>query len=152
MPAARNDVAPEPVLYGSCPAPPPAIFVADVALPLNEAVIVPAEKFPEASLCTTYEAVFVELELIPIVPVDVIVPPVIGDDVAMDVTVPLPVPAPIEVLNVDADSAVIVLSALTFKNVTAEGFVSVNKLLPTVVPPRLVLPVAATKFVEPPSH
>ena len=53
VPAAINDVAPEPVLYGSCPAPPPAIFVTDVALPLNEAVIVPAEKLPLASLWTT---------------------------------------------------------------------------------------------------
>jgi hypothetical protein len=29
VPAAVNDVAPEPVLYGMRPAPPPAIFVAE---------------------------------------------------------------------------------------------------------------------------
>ena len=40
---------------------PPAMFVAVVALvaePLNVAVIVPAEKLPEASRATTLDAVF----------------------------------------------------------------------------------------------
>ena len=39
-------------------------------------------------------AALVVAALIPIVPVDVIVPPVIGAEVAMDVTVPLPPPPP----------------------------------------------------------
>jgi hypothetical protein len=49
------------VLYGIWLAAPPATLVAVVAvvaLPLKAAVIVPAEKFPEASRATIFEAVF----------------------------------------------------------------------------------------------
>lgn len=56
------------------------------------------------------------------------------------------------VLYSDAANAVTVLSALILKNRTALGLGSVNILLPTVVAPRLVLPVAATRLVAPPSH
>ena len=71
---------------------------------------------------------------------------------ATDVTVPEPVPAPIAVRNVVASKADTLLSALMRGNVMAEGLVSVKKLLPTVVPPSDVRPVAATKLVDPPSH
>ena len=66
-PAAENDVAPDPVWYGTAPATPPAKLVAVVAevaevaveaFPDKLAVIVPAEKFPEASRATIAEAVF----------------------------------------------------------------------------------------------
>lgn len=40
---------------------PPAMLVAVAALPLSEAVMVPAEKFPDASRATTLEAVFAEV-------------------------------------------------------------------------------------------
>ena len=52
---------PAAVLYEIWLAAPPAVFVAVVAvvaLPVNAAVIVPAEKLPEASRATTLEAVF----------------------------------------------------------------------------------------------
>lgn len=70
------------------------------------------------------------------------------------VTVPvvLEVPAPIAVRNDAASRALMVLSALNRGNVTALGLVSVNMLAPTVVAPKDVRPVEATKFVEPPSH
>ena len=68
------------------------------------------------------------------------------------VTVPLPVPAPIAVRNDAASKAETVLSALNRGNVTALGLVSVNILPPTVVAPKEVRPVAATKLVDPPSH
>ena len=119
-----------------------------VAFPVNEAVIVPAEKLPEASLCTTKEAVFSLAALIPIVPVPVIVPPVIGEVVAIEVTVP----EPIAVLKSASVKAVTVLSALNLGNVIAEGFTKVNKFSPTVVAPKLDLPVEAVNPVEPPSH
>jgi len=98
--------------------------------------------------------VFALEALIPIVPVPVIVPPVIGEVVAIDVTVPVveDVPAPIAVLKVAASKEETVLSALNLGNVIAEGLVRVNKLLPTVVAPNEVLPVAATRLVAPPSH
>jgi hypothetical protein len=54
-------VVPDAVLYGIRLAAPPATLVAVVAvvaLPLKAAVIVPAEKLPEASRATTLEAVF----------------------------------------------------------------------------------------------
>jgi hypothetical protein len=69
-----------------------------------------------------------------------------------DVTVPEPVPAPMAVLKSDALSVETVLSAFTLGNVIALGLARVKKLLPTVVAPRLVLPVAATRLVEPPFH
>ena len=62
--AVMNDVVAAPVWYGIWFAPPPATLVAVVALvaaPLKVAVIVPAEKLPEASRATTLEAVFVEV-------------------------------------------------------------------------------------------
>jgi hypothetical protein len=62
------------------------------------------------------------------------------------------VPPPIAVLNDAADNAVTLLSALNCGKVMAEGLVKVNIDCPTVVPPKLVLPVAATKSVLPPSH
>ena len=61
VPSARKVVAPAPVWYGNEPVAPAAKFVAVVALvalvavvalPLNDAVIVPAEKFPDASRAT----------------------------------------------------------------------------------------------------
>ena len=55
------------------------------------------------------------------------------------VTVPSPVPAPIAVLKSAAVNALTVLSAFVLINRIALGFVSVNKLLPTVVAPRPVL-------------
>lgn len=70
------------------------------------------------------------------------------------VTVPVVelVPAPIAVLKSAADKEDTVLSAFILGNVTADGFVRVKKLWPIVDPPRLERPVAAFKFVEPPSH
>ena len=62
------------------------------------------------------------------------------------------VPAPIAVLNVAASRAETVLSAFILVNRIALGFVNVKKLPPTVVAPNDVLPVAATRFVEPPFH
>jgi hypothetical protein len=78
----------------------------------------------------------------------------VGTDISTLVTVPvvLEVPAPIAVLKSDALRALTVLSALRRTKVTAEGLVRVNRLLPTVVAPRLVRPVEAVKPVEPPSH
>jgi hypothetical protein len=62
------------------------------------------------------------------------------------------VPPPIALLNDAADNAVTLLSALNCGKVIAEGLVKVNIDCPIVVPPKLVLPVAATKPVLPPSH
>jgi hypothetical protein len=62
------------------------------------------------------------------------------------------VPAAMAVRKLAADNAVTELSALNLGKVMAEGFVKVNIDCPTVVPPKLVLPVAATKPVLPPSH
>jgi hypothetical protein len=61
-----------------------------------------------------------------------------GEVAVTPVTVPLPVPAPIAVRKLAASSVEIVLSAFILGNVTADGFVSVKRLLPTVVAPRLV--------------
>ena len=90
----------------------------------------------------------------PIVPVPVIVPPVIGEVVAIDVTVPVvdDVPAPIAVLKLAAFKVETVLSALNLGNVIADGLVSVNIFSPTVVAPNEVLPVEAVNPVEPASH
>ena len=66
------------------------------------------------------------------------------------VTVPLPVPAPIAVLKFVASKAVTVLSALNRGKVIALGLVSVNKLLPTVVAPKLVLAAGAVVAPVPP--
>ena len=62
------------------------------------------------------------------------------------------VPAPIAVRKLAADNAVTELSALNLGKVIAEGLVKVNIDCPIVVPPKLVLPVAAIKSVLPPSH
>ena len=90
------------------------------------------------------------------VPELVIGPPLIdkndGTVASTEVTDPLPVPAPIAVRKAAALKALIVLSALNWGNVTALGLVSVNMLLPIVVAPKDVRPVAATKLVAPPSH
>ena len=62
--AVINDVVAKAVLYGIWFAPPPATFVAAVAveaLPDKAAVIVPAEKLPEASRATTLEAVLADV-------------------------------------------------------------------------------------------
>jgi hypothetical protein len=56
------------------------------------------------------------------------------------------------VFNSDADRAVTVLSAFILTKVTADGFVRVNMLAPTVVAPNEVRPVDAVKPVLPPSH
>lgn len=56
------------------------------------------------------------------------------------------------VLRSAAVNALTVLFALICINLIAFGLFNVNKLEPTVVAPRLVLPVEATKLVEPPSH
>ena len=50
----------------------------------------------------------------------------------------------------DADKADIVLSAFTLGKVIADGFDSVKKLPPTVVPPRFVLAPAAVVAPVPP--
>ena len=128
--------------------------VAVVALPLKLAVIVPALKFPLASLATTFEAVFADVASTAKVPDVVIVPPVKYEPPATLVTVPVVelVPAPIAVLKVAASSALTVLSALNLGNVIADGFVKVNIFPPTVVAPNDVLPVAAVNPVAPPSH
>ena len=120
----------------------PAV-VADVAveaLPDNAAVIVPAAKLPEASRATTLEAVFVVVASTAMVPLVVIVPPVKYVPATIDVTVPVVelVPAPIAERNVAASKDDTVLSALKRGNVTALGFVMVNRLPPSVVAPRLV--------------
>ena len=62
------------------------------------------------------------------------------------------VPPPMAVRKLAADKAETELSALNCGKVIAEGLVKVNIDCPTVVPPKLVLPVAATKPVLPPSH
>jgi hypothetical protein len=59
-----------------------------VALPDSVAVIVPAEKLPEASRATTLEAVLADVASTAIVPLVVIVPPVRYVPAVMDVTVP----------------------------------------------------------------
>ena len=87
---------------------------------------------------------------IPIVPLPVIVPPVIGAVVAILVTEPPPVPAPIAVLKSDADNALTVLLAFILINLIALGFVSVNKLPPTVVAPKFVIAAAAVDAPVPP--
>lgn len=97
---------------------------------------------------------FADDALIPIVPDPVIVPPVIGEVVTIEVTVPVvdEVPAPMAVLKVAASSAEIVLSAFSLGNVIADGLIRVNRFPPTVVAPKEVLAVAATRLVLPPSH
>lgn len=72
----------------------------------------------------------VELRSVPVVP---------RVRAATDVTVPLPVPAPIAARKVAASKVLTVLSALIRGKVMALGLVSVKKLLPTVVAPKLVL-------------
>ena len=63
MPKDKNDVAPAPVLYGIAPAVPPAMLVAvvadvaELAVPVKLAVMVPALKLPDASLATMAFAV-----------------------------------------------------------------------------------------------
>ena len=68
------------------------------------------------------------------------------------VTVPvvLEVPAPMAVLKSEADKAVTVLFALNRGKVIAPGSVSVNKLFPMVVAPKLVLAPAAVVEPVPP--
>ena len=80
------------------------------------------------------------------------VPPdeTIGAVPVTPVTVPLPVPAPMAVLKLAAVSTETVLSALNRGNVMAEGLVKVNKLLPTVVAPKLVRAPAAVVLPVPP--
>ena len=58
-PAARNVVAPTADWYGTAPVAPPERLVAVEAVPVRSAVIVPAEKFPEAFLTTSAEGVLV---------------------------------------------------------------------------------------------
>jgi len=71
-----------------------------------------------------------------------------------EVTVPLvdDVPAPIAVRKSAAFDCVIVPSVLICKNDVVVGVPNVKKLLPKVVAPNEVLPVAATKLVALPSH
>jgi hypothetical protein len=73
--------------------------------------------------------------------------PLVPDDVTL-----VTVPPPMAVRKLAADNAVTELSTLNLGKVMAEGLVKVNIDCPTVVPPKLVLPVAATKPVLPPSH
>ena len=132
----------------------PAV-VADVAveaLPDNVAVIVPALKLPEASRATTLDAVFAEVASTAIVPLVVIVPPVRYEPATIEVTVPVVelVPAPIAERNVAASKDETVLSALKRGNVTALGFVIVNRLLPRVVAPKLVRAPPAVEEAVPP--
>ena len=132
----------------------PAV-VADVAveaLPDNVAVIVPALKLPEASRATTLEAVLAEVASTAIVPLVVIVPPVRYEPATIEVTVPVVelVPAPMAERNVAASKDETVLSALKRGNVTALGFVIVNRLLPRVVAPKFVRAPDAVEAPEPP--
>ena len=76
----------------------------------------------------------------------------VGTVIETDVTVPSPVPAPIAALKETESNAEIVLFALNRGKVTDDGFVNVNRFCPIVVPPRDVLPVAATNPDDPPSH
>jgi hypothetical protein len=71
-----------------------------------------------------------------------------------DVTVPvvLEVPAPMAVRKAAASSVLTVLSALIRGNLIAATFASVKRFPPSVVAPNEVRPVAATRFVLPPSH
>ena len=73
--------------------------------------------------------------------------PLVPDDVTL-----VTVPPPMAVRKLAADKAVTELSALNCGKVIAEGLVKVNIDCPIVVPPKLVLPVAATMPVLPPSH
>jgi hypothetical protein len=80
-----------------------------------------------------------ELKSVPVVP---------SVNAATEVTVP--VPAPIAVRKVGASNALTELSALIRKNEIVLGFVSVNKLEPTVVAPRFVLAPDAVVAPVPP--
>jgi hypothetical protein len=64
---------------------------------------------------------------------------------------PVPEPAPIAVRNAVASNADTVLSALNCGNVTALGFVMVNRFAPSVVAPRLVRAPEADDAPVPPS-
>ena len=127
-------------------------LVAVEALPDSVAVIVPALKLPEASRATTFEGVFRSVASTAIVPLVVIVPPVRYVPATIEVTVPVVelVPAPMAERNVAASKEETVLSALNLGNVTALGFVIVNKLLPRVVAPRLVRAPPAVEDAVPP--
>ena len=76
----------------------------------------------------------------------------IGFPAVVEAVTLVTVPAPMALRNEAADNAETVLSALNCGKVMAEGFVKVNIDCPIVVPPKLVLPVDATKPVLPPSH
>ena len=76
----------------------------------------------------------------------------IGFPAVPDAVTLVTVPAPMSLLKLAALLASTVLSALKRGKVMAEGFVKVNIDCPMVVPPKLVLPVAATSPVLPPSH
>jgi hypothetical protein len=58
-PAVKKVVAPTADWYGTAPVEPPDRLVAVEAVPVRSAVIVPAEKFPEAFLITKVEGVLV---------------------------------------------------------------------------------------------
>ena len=106
----------------------PAVAPAVNTFPLFVVAVTGTCKYPSEVLCV-------------IVPLDVIGPPVNAvPSVLTDVTVPTVelVPAPIAVLNDEADNADIVLFAFICKKLIALGFVNANKLVPTVVPPKLV--------------
>jgi len=60
VPIPRNDVDPGAVWYGNPPAEPPDMEIASDAVPLNDAVIVPAEKFPDESRSTAVVGVFAD--------------------------------------------------------------------------------------------
>ena len=62
------------------------------------------------------------------------------------------VPALIALRKVAADKADTELSALNLGKVMADGLVKVNIDCPIVLPPKLVLPVDATRSVLPPSR
>ena len=79
--------------------------------------------------------------------------PLVAETVTLvTVPLPLPTPAPMAVRKSVADKAETLLSTLNLGKVIAEGLVKVNIDCPIVVPPKLVLPVADTKSVLPPSH
>ena len=62
------------------------------------------------------------------------------------------VSAPIAVLKVAASKKETVLSALVLKKLIADGLIAVNKLVPIVVAPKEVRPIAGISPVVPPSH
>lgn len=137
-----------------------SLFAINAPAALNEAITVlpflitslPPSSRMEKLLVATLETAPLSVML----PVDVTVPesvrPLAEPVPATEVTVPvvLDVPAPMAVRKSAAFREDTVLSALKRRNVTALGLLIVNRLLPSVVAPKLVRAVAAVVAPEPP--